>query len=64
MNTLKNLMNQVWCLCTEEPEHPVAPTPAADSLWQWYRSRNAALAERGAEMPPAEQTVKRLRVHF
>lgn len=61
MNTLKTIVNQVWSLCTEEP---AAPAPTANSLWQWYRSRNAALAERGAEMPPAEQPVKRLRVHF
>lgn len=61
MNTLKNIVNQVWSLCTEEVPAPATPS---NSLWQWYRSRNAALAERGAEIPPAEQPVKHLRAHF
>lgn len=65
MNTLKNIADRVWCLCTAEEKHAVAAAePAATgSLWQWYRSKNAELAERGADLvpPPAP---RRLRARF
>lgn len=64
MKTMMHIMNQVWCLCTSETKDTPAATPAAapTSLWQWYRSHNAELAERGAsaELPPPP----RRRLHF
>ncbi len=63
MNTIKQILNQVKCLCAAEPA-PAMISPSAGSLWQWYRDRNGEWAARGKEMPPVEQPVKRLRAHF
>lgn len=62
MNTLKNIVNQVWCLCAAEEKPQSSVSPASGSLWQWYRARNAALAERGAEVAPERAQSWKLKV--
>ena len=63
MNTLKNIVNQVWCLCAAEEKPQPSVSPASGSLWQWYRAHNAELAERGAEFATEETSgrIKRLK---
>ena len=62
MNTLKNIVNQVWCLCAAEEKPQPSVSPASGSLWQWYRAHNAELAERGAEVAPVRAKSRKLKV--